>query len=101
MMRNAAVGVAVAALATWVPVAMAAPAKSKAETEVVRLCKAALAEKGHKDIQFAYEGFVESRGGYSWTGQFSQGVARYEYNCVVGKDMKLVDLPVSMLAGSQ
>ncbi len=72
-------------------------APSDRHKEVIRECTRALTEKGFKSPKVRYPEVVDGRSGYSYTGQLSKDGKRFEFNCVLSRQLKLEDLAIRPL----
>ena len=61
------------------------------------ICKKELAQKGYAVAKVDHPEVMKSKFGYSYTGQFSIGGQRHEFNCLLGGSFEPQDLAVNPL----
>lgn len=83
------------------PVTAAEP-KTASKSTIESVCRAELAAKGYDNsYSVSRVDLTEARSNNSMSGQLQKGVKRWEFNCVLGKDMKPLDVVVNPLADAK
>ena len=101
MMEKIKYGITTVAILTVMPVLAMAKPSENAQKKITSLCKSAIEKKGYGGYTYKYVDVDQARSGnYSMLGQLHKDAKRYEFNCVLNKDiesLKIEDLVINSL----
>ena len=94
-------GITTVAILTVMPVLAMANLSENAQQKITSLCKSAIEKKGYSDYTYKYVEVDQAQSGnYSMIGQLHKDAKRYEFNCVLNKNiesLKIEDLVINSL----
>lgn len=97
-MKKVIAGLVAVSMVVWFAPGTAMANKQR---EVKEICKNAIFNKGYEGYRFQHiEVNAVRSGGYSVSGQISNGSKRFEFNCVTDERMIITDLPINPLGGT-